>query len=340
MSHPMKSPKLFAVFPALLAVLVPLKADTLWNVQFSTNIVLSACGAGDPVSLNSQNVSVDESGNFNTVWSSSTPVLRVQGHVSASTFTATLTCLNGGASGSLSATSATNGGNFAGTFTFDCPGQECSQGTIRVYRDEIRCDDVSLPQPQGLAADFEAASDPTTCRGLVDMTRLTAEMHAAIVNFRALVLARRPRATFTITSAFRPPEFQAHLHEIKMEFEELDHLQGVNSVKRLRRPQLIISGGAALSPVCRRRIDAVNEEIRKHCLKPSRNPPYTPPVNPAGVSYHEIGRAVDIEIPRMPRSLIDQLAAQAGLHRPCKRDDDVHFQLLSDPTCARPAQGL
>ena len=59
----------------------------------------------------------DANGNFNETWSVNEPnTMRVAGQVTATTFQATLTCVNGAQSGSISATGSTN--SYSGTFAF------------------------------------------------------------------------------------------------------------------------------------------------------------------------------------------------------------------------------
>jgi hypothetical protein len=66
-------------------------------------------------------------GTFTEIWDPQTPLIRVEGSVTATTFTATLQCTNGAASGSINAT--WDGSKYVGTWTFGG-----GSGTVRVER--------------------------------------------------------------------------------------------------------------------------------------------------------------------------------------------------------------
>ena len=83
--------------------------------QPPTTLNIAACGAvGNITGL--AGIQPDSSGAFNMLQTQSTPVLRMTGQVTPTTFQATLACTNGAQSGSLSATGANN--SYSGTFTF------------------------------------------------------------------------------------------------------------------------------------------------------------------------------------------------------------------------------
>ncbi len=89
----------------------------LYGVAFlPPGVDVSVC-AGRQLTWSSHNVSPDANGNFNQTWSVNEPnTMRVTGQVTATTFQATLTCVNGARSGSLSATGSNN--SYNGTFAF------------------------------------------------------------------------------------------------------------------------------------------------------------------------------------------------------------------------------
>ena len=66
-------------------------------------------------------------GEFHEIWEPSRPVIRADGNITDTTFTATLQCTNGAASGSINAT--WDGSKYVGTWTFGG-----SSGTVRVER--------------------------------------------------------------------------------------------------------------------------------------------------------------------------------------------------------------
>lgn len=89
------------------------------------DIDVSPC-AGSRLVWNSQNVSPDSAGNFDTTWSPGQPnTVRIRGQVTPTAFNATVSCVSGSASGSISATGS--GGTYRGTFQFGA-----SQGSVTV----------------------------------------------------------------------------------------------------------------------------------------------------------------------------------------------------------------
>jgi hypothetical protein len=101
-----------------------------YDVTFvGTQINISACGApsgsGGPTGF--AGITPDASGAFNELHTQITPVVRVTGRITATTFEAQLSCVNGAQTGSMSAT----GSNFTLTGTFVFGSQS---GGIRVTR--------------------------------------------------------------------------------------------------------------------------------------------------------------------------------------------------------------
>jgi hypothetical protein len=88
-----------------------------WSVIFNNpGLNPSACGLTIPgLGFSSQGMDVDATGAFHTVWSTSTPVVQVDGTLTPAGVSATLRCLSTPATGSLSATPS--GPDFLGTAT-------------------------------------------------------------------------------------------------------------------------------------------------------------------------------------------------------------------------------
>lgn len=90
-----------------------------WNMLFGTtgsNLDVSACTLAIPAGWCAQVVKVDSTGAFHEVWSEREPnVMRVDGTLTATSVSATLTCVATSSSGSLSATA--NGAEYTGTAT-------------------------------------------------------------------------------------------------------------------------------------------------------------------------------------------------------------------------------
>ena len=86
------------------------------------------CGVPAPGGLCAQAiVPRGDLGAFHEFWSPGTPVIEVDGNITETTFTATMRCTNGSASGSISAT--WNGSRYLGTWTFGN-----RSGTARIDR--------------------------------------------------------------------------------------------------------------------------------------------------------------------------------------------------------------
>ncbi len=91
-----------------------------YSVTFQSNsnqtgIGLVECGGFPGLFFSSQGVTLNASGSFDTVWGNP-QLLRAVGQVTSTTFQATMTCLNGARSGSISATGSP--GLYNGTFEF------------------------------------------------------------------------------------------------------------------------------------------------------------------------------------------------------------------------------
>lgn len=101
--------------------------STIYDIAFQPSppgLDVSVC-AGVPTTFSGvAGIQVTSGGTFDTVASQNTPVLRVVGSVTATTFQATLTCTNGAQSGSLSATGANN--SYSGSFTFGNQRGQCT----------------------------------------------------------------------------------------------------------------------------------------------------------------------------------------------------------------------
>jgi hypothetical protein len=95
-----------------------IEIGAMWTVSFTrlAGLNANACVAGIANGgLCSQVLRRRTFGQFEEIWSQSTPVMRVRGVMTATDFTATIECLNGAASGSLQAT--WNGERYVGTGT-------------------------------------------------------------------------------------------------------------------------------------------------------------------------------------------------------------------------------
>jgi D-alanyl-D-alanine dipeptidase len=113
--------------------------------------------------------------------------------------------------------------------------------------------------------------------------------------------------TFELKSAYRPAAYQDHLHEVWVKW-----------VKALRNNR---------SSGCRALREEVGTEFARHQLLVKQQP--------VPASDHSLGLAFDAAVV-MPRAArlngkrvnVDKLAALAGIKRPDKRRDPVHFKLI------------
>jgi D-alanyl-D-alanine dipeptidase len=140
-----------------------------------------------------------------------------------------------------------------------------------------------------------------------DVDGLMPQAAQALENFKEMVTS--VGGTFELKSAYRPPAYQAHLHEVWVKW-----------VKQLRNNR---------SSGCRALREEVGAEFARHQLLVKQQP--------VPVSDHELGLAFDAAI-TMPRSArlngkrvtVDKLAALASIKRPDIRRDPVHFKLLPE----------
>lgn len=156
-----------------------------------------------------------------------------------------------------------------------------------------------IEDPEALAFEKNAELAPADVEGLLPNTA------QALDTFREMVTS--VGGTFELKSAYRPPAYQAHLHDVWVKW-----------VKELRNNRT--AGCQALR-------EEVGAEFRRHQLLVKQQP--------VPVSDHALGLAFDAAV-AMPRAArlnrrrvtVDKLAALAGVKRPNRRRDPVHFTLL------------
>jgi LAS superfamily LD-carboxypeptidase LdcB len=164
------------------------------------------------------------------------------------------------------------------------------------------CKVAPLPEiedPEALTFENNAESVPADVEGLMTDTA------QALDTFRDMVTSSG--GTFELKSGYRPPAYQAHLHDVWVKW-----------MKELRNNRT--AGCQALR-------EEVGAEFRRHQLLARQQP--------VPASDHEIGLAFDAAV-AMPRGArlnrkrvtVDKLAALAGIRRPNSRRDPVHFTLL------------
>ena len=164
------------------------------------------------------------------------------------------------------------------------------------------CKVAPLPEiedPEALTFENNAESVPADVEGLMTDTAQALDV------FRDLVTSSG--GTFELKSAYRPPAYQAHLHDVWVKW-----------MKELRNNR---------TAGCRALREEVGAEFRRHQLLPGQQP--------VPASDHELGLAFDAAV-AMPRAArlnrkrvtVDKLAALAGVRRPNSRRDPVHFTLL------------
>jgi hypothetical protein len=105
------------------------QGGAVYSVTFQPSppgVDLSVC-VGHALTWSSQALSgVDANGNFNMTWSPNEPnTLRITGQLTATTFNATIACVNGAQSGAISATGS--GNSYSGSWTF---GSQRGQASI------------------------------------------------------------------------------------------------------------------------------------------------------------------------------------------------------------------
>lgn len=173
---------------------------------------------------------------------------------------------------------------------------------VRYIRSTAGCKVAPLSEiedPEALAFENNAESVPADVEGL------TPDTAQALDIFRDMVTSSG--GTFELKSAYRPPAYQAHLHEVWVKW-----------MKELRNNRT--AGCQALR-------EEVGAEFRRHQLLARQQP--------VPASDHELGLAFDAAV-AMPRAArlnrkrvtVDKLARLAGIRRPNSRRDPVHFTLL------------
>ncbi len=161
-----------------------------------------------------------------------------------------------------------------------------------------------IEDPEALAFEKNAETAPADVDGMMP------DAAKALDTFEEMVNSVGGR--FELKSAYRPPAYQAHLHEVWVKW-----------VKELRNNR---------SSGCRALREETGAEFARHQLLVKQQP--------VPVSDHTLGLAFDAAV-AMPRGArlngkrvtVDKLAALVGMKRPDIRRDPVHFKLL----LARPA---
>jgi len=153
------------------------------------------------------------------------------------------------------------------------------------------------------ALDFENNAETTPA----DVNDLTPDTAQPLDTFKEMVTS--VGGTFELKSAYRPPAYQAHLHEVWVKW-----------VKELHNNR---------SSGCRALREEVGAEFARHQLLVRQQP--------VPDSDHVLGLAFDaaVALPRGARLngkrvTVDKLAALAGMKRPTIRRDPVHFKLLQE----------
>ncbi len=173
---------------------------------------------------------------------------------------------------------------------------------VRRVRMLAGCKVAPLPEiedPEALTFENNAESVPADVEGLMPDTA------QALDAFREMVTSSG--GTFELKSAYRPPAYQAHLHDVWVKW-----------MKELRNNRT--AGCQALR-------EEVGAEFRRHQLLARQQP--------VPASDHALGLAFDAAV-AMPRGArlnrkrvtVDKLATLAGIRRPNSRRDPVHFTLL------------
>jgi hypothetical protein len=166
------------------------------------------------------------------------------------------------------------------------------------------CKVAPLPEiedPEALAFENDAQS------AAIDVEGLMPAMAQALESFEELVTS--VGGTFELKSAYRPPAYQAHLHDVWVKW-----------VKELRNNR---------TAGCRALREEVSAEFVRHQLLVKQQP--------VTESDHALGLAFDAAV-AMPhaarlnrkRVTVDKLALLVGVKRPNSRRDPVHFKLLPE----------
>jgi hypothetical protein len=154
---------------------------------------------------------------------------------------------------------------------------------------------VRPPCPPGLSLitdpDAKAFEEGRT----INTVRLTSKMQTALACLREKV--EEADGAFTLTSAYRPPQYQKHLREVWDSWMELRN---------------------NLELICNDLRESVRLEFNKHGLLLTQRP-----ASPNGP--HTMGQAFDAVINLPAGEDVDILADQCELIRPLPQTDPVHF---------------
>jgi hypothetical protein len=166
--------------------------------------------------------------------------------------------------------------------------------------------------------DAEAlAFEESTETAPIDTADLMPDTAEALDTFRDMVTSLG--GTFDLKSAYRPPAYQAHLHEVWVKWKELR---------------------GDRSKACAALREDVGAEFARHELLVRQQP--------VPASDHMLGLAFDASV-SMPRGArlhgkrvtLDRLAAMAGIKRPSIRRDPVHYKLIPEhPVAISSARSL
>lgn len=127
----------------------------------------------------------------------------------------------------------------------------------------------------------------------VNTTKLVDDMKTALSCLQTAVT--EANGTLTVNSAYRPPEYQAHLREI---WDKWDMLKN------------------SKEPECADLKAKVKAEFQQHGLLSSQRP--------AAKSKHTEGKAIDISSSLATKDLV-KLADECNLYRPIPKADPVHY---------------
>jgi D-alanyl-D-alanine dipeptidase len=163
---------------------------------------------------------------------------------------------------------------------------------------------AEIEDPDAQAFEKNAESAPADLDGLMPDTA------QALDTFKEMVTS--VGGTFELKSAYRPPAYQAHLHEVWVNWKALRNNRSAG---------------------CQALREEVGAEFKRHQLLAKQQP--------VPASDHALGLAFDAAV-AMPRAArlnrkrvtVDKLAALAGVKRPNSRRDPVHFTLLAQRLAA------
>ena len=145
------------------------------------------------------------------------------------------------------------------------------------------------------ARSFEAAAGTSD---VVDRSGLTPATKIALQRFERSIASLG--GAVSVTSAYRPPAYQAHLQLVWDKWQQL----------RTRH-----------DPGCEAVRAQVESEFTRHELLASQRP--------VPVSDHTLGTGFDASVLLGGARGLDRIAASAGIRRPDVRRDPVHFRLIA-----------